>query len=128
MTFSYAGSHGRYIAELQIKRKDGSIAQRAETMFTHESEDAQLADYGQIEGKLDFAGGGSASNTTVELVNDKGEVIQRTTSTDQGNYRFKNVSKGGYKLRVSKKGFAAKEAEVQAAPAAPAAKADMTLH
>lgn len=73
------------------------------------------------------AGTGFAANTAVELVNEKGEMVQRATSTAQGNYRFKTVPKGTYKVRTAKAGFESQEATVEAKPAAPASKADFRL-
>ena len=96
-------------------------------MFTQDSEAAQHAQFGEIEGQLGLAGGAASANTTVDLVNDKGEVVQRVQSNEAGNYRFKSVSKGAYKIRVTKRGFAAKDAAVEARPAAPASKADIQL-
>ena len=65
--------------------------------------------------------------TTVELVNERGDVMQRVQSTAKGNYRFKSVEKGNYKVRVSKKGFAAKDADLQVEPAKAPSKADFKL-
>jgi squalene-hopene/tetraprenyl-beta-curcumene cyclase len=135
MTFAWNGNgtdgkaqpRGRYIAELEMRGKDGRVIQNSETVFTQDSEAAQRAQFGEVEGQLNLAGGQASANTTVELVNDKGDVVQRVRSTDQGNYRFKSVSKGAYKVRVTKQGFAAKEAAVEAKPAAPAAKANVEL-
>jgi hypothetical protein len=126
MTFAFNGKKGRYIAELGLTDHAGHTVQKTETTFTQDTEASQHAQFAEIEGKLEVPAGASV-DTTVELVNDKGEVIQRALSTDQGKYRFKSVSKGAYKVRVSKKGFMAKEADVEAKPAAPAAKADLKL-
>ncbi len=135
MTFAWNGNgsdgkaqpRGRYIAELEMRGKDGAVIQKSETVFTQDSEAAQRAKFGEIEGQLNLSGGAASANTTVELVNDQGEVLQRVRSTDQGNYRFKSVSKGAYKVRVTKQGFAAKEAPVESKPAAPASKANIEL-
>lgn len=135
MTFAWNGNggdgkaqpRGRYIAELEMRDKAGKLVQRSETVFTQDSEAAQHAQFGEIEGQLNLAGGAASANTTVDLVNDKGEVVQRVQSNEAGNYRFKSVSKGAYKIRVTKQGFAAKEAAVEAKPAAPASKADIQL-
>ena len=43
--------------------------------------------------------------------------VQSTVSTEQGNYRFKNVDTGKYKVRVRKDGYDAPEVPVMAAPA-----------
>jgi hypothetical protein len=139
MTFSWNGAgndgkplpRGRYVAELAFKDDSGKVIQKSETLFLHDSETAQRANFGEIEGQLSMdatAGAASqAANATIELVTKDGRVVQSVHSTDQGNYRFKNVSKGGYTVRVKKAGFASKEAEVEAKPSAPATKADMKL-
>lgn len=72
------------------------------------------------------SGAGSA-NTLVELVDDEGRVVQSTRSTEQGNYRFKNVDKGQFKVRVRKDGFSEREMKVESTPAAAPAQADMTM-
>jgi squalene-hopene/tetraprenyl-beta-curcumene cyclase len=141
MTFAWSGTsadgkaqpRGRYIAELAFRDASGDVIQKTETVFVHDSEAAQRAKFGEIEGNLAMdsaigAGGGSSANTTVELVDKTGNVVQTVHSTEQGNYRFKGVAKGDYKVRITKKGFNAKEANVEAKPNAPAAKADMMLH
>jgi squalene-hopene/tetraprenyl-beta-curcumene cyclase len=135
MTFAWTGhgtdgkaqARGRYIAELEMRDQAGKLVQSSEALFTHDSEAAQHAQFGEIAGQLNLEGGAASANTAVDLVNDKGEVVQHAQSNEAGNYRFKSVSKGAYKIRVSKKGFAAKEATVEARPAAPAAKADIQL-
>jgi flagellar hook assembly protein FlgD len=135
ITFAWNGAgdggkpqpRGRYIAELAYHDTEGHVIQKTETVFMQDSEAAQHAAYGEIEGQLSMDGAGSSSNTTVELVDKDGAVIQSAKSTEQGKYRFKSVSKGNYKVRVSKKGFSAKEANVEAKPAAPATKADIQL-
>lgn len=51
--------------------------------------------------------------------------MQRTRSTTSEQYRFRNVkSKNKYKVRVKKKGWADKEAELAPAEAAEESKAD----
>ena len=135
MTFAWAGTgsdgtpqpRGRYIAELELRNDAGVVIQKSETMFTHDSEAAQRAQFGEIEGQLSMDGAGTASNTMVELVDKDGKVLQRAHSTDEGNYRFKSVSKGDYRIRVSKKGFSAMDTAVTSTPSAPAAKADIKL-
>ncbi|NVB78098.1 MAG: hypothetical protein HOV81_06860 [Kofleriaceae bacterium] len=138
MTFGWNGvdsagkalPRGKYVAELAFRDAKGNIVQKSETAFVQDTEAAQRAQYGEIEGQLAMdgaAGTGVSANTQVELVNEKGEVVQRATSTAQGNYRFKSVAKGMYKVRTSKAGFKSQEAAVEAKPAAPATKADMRL-
>lgn len=61
----------------------------------------------------------------MELVDKAGNVVQATRTTEQGNYRFKTVDKGEYRVRARKIGFADLEQSVQAAPAAAPAKASM---
>ena len=86
---------------------------RAEVPFVHDTPEAQHAAFGEVEGVLGVDGRGAA-NTQVDLVDDKGQVVQTTTTTGEGNYRFRNVDKGNYKVRVSKQGFKAAEAAVSA--------------
>lgn len=138
MTFGWNGTgsdgkarpRGRYIAELAF-RDGGKVIQKVETLFLQDSEAVQRATYGEIEGQLsmepDAAAAGMSSNTEVELVDELGNVIQRARSTEQGNFRFKNVAKGNYKIRAAKKGFGKQEMDVKAAPATAPSKADMTL-
>ena len=73
------------------------------------------------------SGAGISANTTVELVDKDGRVVQTVKSTAQGNYRFKTVAAGSYRVRAKKEGWAAQEAAVEAAPAAAPTKADMTF-
>jgi hypothetical protein len=138
LTFDWRGTgtdgkpqpRGKYIAELVYRDGKGKVLHRSETPFVHDSEAGQRANYAEIEGQLsqDAASGAAFSaNTMVELVDEKGNVVQRATSTAQGNYRFKGVAKGNYKIRTSKAGFKAQEAAVEASPAAPASKADLHL-
>lgn len=138
MTFAWTGvdtagkalPRGKYVAELAFRDAKGNVVQKSEAAFVQDTEAAQRAQYGEIEGQLAMdgaAGAGVSSNTLVELVNEKGEVVQRATSTAQGNYRFKTVAKGKYKVRTSKAGFKSQEAAVEAKPAAPATKADLRL-
>jgi hypothetical protein len=90
----------------------------------------QRKQLGEIEGQLGLRGGGGsgiAANTSVELIDDKGNVLQRVQSTEQGNYRFKNVAAGKYRVRAVKDGWAPQEAPVTAAPAAPPAKANLSF-
>ena len=48
-------------------------------------------------------------------------MVQTVVTTDTGNYRFRNVDGGKYKVRAAKQGFRAVETEVNAALAALAA-------
>ena len=61
---------------------------------------------------------GGAANAEVELVDGAGRVVQRTQSIESGAYRFSNVDRGQYRVRVSRRGFRTSEALVTAAPAA----------
>jgi squalene-hopene/tetraprenyl-beta-curcumene cyclase len=49
-------------------------------------------------------------------------------SNAQGQYRFKSVDSGKYKVRVKKDGFRAAEAPVEAKAGAAPAAAPMSLH
>jgi squalene-hopene/tetraprenyl-beta-curcumene cyclase len=134
MTFSWSGQssdgtlqpRGRYLAELVLRDAKGNVVQREASLFFHDSEAVQKKQLGEIEGQLSLRGGnGVAANTSVELVDDGGNVLQRVQSTEQGNYRFKNVTPGKYHVRAAKKGWAPQEAPVTTAPAAAPSKADL---
>jgi squalene-hopene/tetraprenyl-beta-curcumene cyclase len=138
LTFGWNGNgldgtvqaRGKYLAELTYKDAKGKALHKSETFFVHDSEAMQRANFAEIEGQLSMdaaSGAGWSANTMVELVDEKGNVVQRATSTAQGNYRFKGVTKGQYKIRTSKAGFKSQEAQIEAKPAAPAAKADLHL-
>jgi hypothetical protein len=139
LTFSWNGlgtdgtqqQRGKYLAELTYKDAKGKALHKSETFFVHDSEAMQRANYAEVEGQLSMdaaSGVGLSANTTVELVDETGRVVDRATSTAQGNYRFKGVAKGAYKIRTSKAGFKSQEATIEAKPAAPATKADLHLH
>jgi squalene-hopene/tetraprenyl-beta-curcumene cyclase len=119
-----AQPRGRYYAELVYRDENGKELQREEVLFNHDTDEAEQAKYGQVYGKLDLQGGArgqaAAQNAEVELVDDKGAVVQRTVTTEQGNYRFKNVDTGKYHVRVNKQGYDFADMPVSAAPALPA--------
>jgi squalene-hopene/tetraprenyl-beta-curcumene cyclase len=69
-------------------------------------------------------GDGISANTELELVDEKGKVVQRVRTTESGRYLFKNVQGGNYKVRAKKDGWRDQEMAVQPAPAAAPAKAD----
>jgi hypothetical protein len=72
-------------------------------------------------------GAGVAANTELELVDDKGNVVQRAHTTESGRYRFKNVSGGEYRVRTKKEGWKDQEQTIHAAPKAAPATADFRL-
>lgn len=122
-----ARPRGRYVAKLAYRDAKGAVLQNESALFLHDSEAAQRQRYGEVEGNLGLGGGKLASaNTVVELVDDRGNVVQSTVTTEQGNYRFKNVDKGKYRVRAKKDGFQDLEQQIEAAPAAAPAKAVMT--
>lgn len=121
-----AQPRGRYVARLAYRDAAGKVRQTDSTLFFHGSEAAQQAQYAEVEGQIALRGGAGSANTVVELVDDKGRIVQATRTTEQGNYRFKSVDKGQYRVRVKKSGFDNLEQSVQAAPAAPAAKASLS--
>jgi hypothetical protein len=128
ISFDWEGKKGLYTARLSFKDADGKVVQREETSFFHDREEVAKSRFGQVEGRLSMKGGaGVAANTELELVDDQGNVKQRVRTTEQGNYLFKNVDGGKYKVRMRKEGWKDQEVPVQAAPAAPAAKADFSL-
>lgn len=104
---------GRYTARLALRDKAGAKIHSEEVAFVHDTAEAQAANYGAVEGQLTIDAA-PAANTTVELVDDNGAVVSTTRSTASGQYRFKNVDAGKYKVRVTKKGFAPRLIEVDA--------------
>jgi squalene-hopene/tetraprenyl-beta-curcumene cyclase len=117
---------GRYVAELTLRDARGQTIQKESTLFFHDSELEQKKQFGEIEGNLALRGGaGIAANTIVELVDKDGRVVQTVRSTAQGNYRFKSVAAGSYRVCAKKDGWKTQEAAVEAAPASAPAKADM---
>lgn len=118
---------GRYRAKLIFRDESGTARQELDVPFVHDTPDAQHARYGQVAGQLNLDDG-VAQNAEVELVDGEGNVVQRTTSTRSGRYRFRNVDRGRYQVRVRRRGVNRAEAQatVEAAPAAEAA-ADFAL-
>jgi squalene-hopene/tetraprenyl-beta-curcumene cyclase len=116
-----AQPRGRYFAELVYRDEAGKELQREEVLFNHDTAEQEEAKFGQVFGKLDLQGGArgaaAAQNAEVDLVDEKGEVVQRTVTTEQGNYRFKNLDSGKYKVRVRKQGYDFADMPVSAAPA-----------
>ena len=107
---------GKYVARLAFKT-GGEVIQTEELPFVRGSEAAQRANYGEVQGQLALPDGAAAVNAPVELVDDDGNVVQKARTTASGQYRFKGVDAGKYKLRVMKKGFAKVEAPVSATKA-----------
>lgn len=123
-----AAPGGRYVAEVAFIDPANKLVQRAEVPFVHDTLEKQQQAFGEIEGALSVDGAMPLANTRVDLVDDHGNVVQSAVTTGEGNYRFRNVDKGSYKVRVNKRGFEAAEAPVTAAPAAaarPAPKMDL---
>lgn len=120
---------GRYEARLAFLDAQGAVRQSENLVFVHDTPEAQRARYAEIEGKLDLAKDGSgAANAEVELVDGEGRVVQRAMSNASGQYRFKSLDSGKYKVRVRKEGFQAADAPVETKAGAPAAAAPVSLH
>lgn len=118
---------GRYLAKLAFKDATGKVRQNESTLFFQDTEEAQANKFAQVEGQISTRGGAQSTNTEMELVDDLGNVVQRTRTTEQGSYRFKNVTEGKYKVRAKKDGVGSVEADVTAAPKEAPAKASMAL-
>ena len=116
---------GKYVARLAFKRGTETV-QTEDVPFVRGTEAAQRANYGEVQGQLALPDGAAAANAPVELVDDNDNVIQSARTTASGQYRFKGVDAGKYKLRVMKKGFGKIEAPV-AAKRAEEAKQDLRL-
>jgi squalene-hopene/tetraprenyl-beta-curcumene cyclase len=127
MSFTWTGKgsdgkvrpNGRYFAEVAYLDEAGKVRQTERMLFTHDTPERQRAQYGEIAGQLGLAaaGGRGSANSRVELVDAKGNVVQSVMTNEDGQYRFKSVDKGQYKVRVRKDGFKDVEADVVAAPA-----------
>lgn len=109
-----ARGRGRYLAKLSRTDAKGDLVQSESTLFFQDSAAAQREAFGEIEGQVSLGDGLASTNTVVELVDQNDRVVQVTKTTEQGNYRFKNVSSGGYKVRAQKSGFRKLEQDVRA--------------
>ena len=114
------------MAPLSYLDASGRAVQDIELPFVHDTIEAQQANYAQVQGQLNAEGAGGAANAEVEPVDGAGRVVQRTQSTESGAYRFSNVDRGQYRVRVNRRGFRTSEAPVAAAPAA-TSRANMDL-
>ena len=107
----------KFLARITWRDPLGAVIQTVEHRFVHADPAVQRAQYGDVAGRVQFADGADTQNALVELLNDDGDVVGTARTTTTGQYRFKNVDGKKYKVRVSKEGRAAQEAEVEAAPA-----------
>ncbi len=108
---------GRYLARLVLTDRGGRTRQTLDLPFVHEDTAARDQRYGQVTGQLQAEGAAAAANAEVELVDGQGRVVQRTQSNEAGNYRFRDVDQGQYRVRVRRSGFRSAEVPVTAAPA-----------
>jgi flagellar hook assembly protein FlgD len=104
---------GRYTARLALRDKVGNKVQSEDVPFVNDTTEAQAANYGAVEGQLTIDAA-PAANTEVQLVDDNGAVVGKTRSTASGQYRFKNVDAGKYKVRVMKQGYKPKMIDIKA--------------
>jgi squalene-hopene/tetraprenyl-beta-curcumene cyclase len=118
---------GRYLAKVNFTDEKGAVKQTETALFTHASELVQRQSYGEVEGNLGLKQLGiGSSNTSIDLVDEDGNVLQTVRSTDQGNYRFKSVKPGKYRVRARKEGYAPLEAPAPVSTGGKATKADMS--
>lgn len=123
---------GKYTARLVYRDSSKKIRQTEETVIVRDTVANQQANYGQVSGRIAMpaaaprSAGGLAANAEVDLVDDKGRVLQSVRSTAEGQYRFKNIDAGKYKVRVRKQGYAPVESEVKA-PKGAEAQSDLHL-
>lgn len=110
----------RFFAEVAYVDDKGEVRDTEEVLFTHDTLENQRQRYAEVAGRVALDEGGAAANTVIELVDKQGNVVQRTTSTRSGEYRFQNVDEGRYSVRVKKKGFRDWFADIEAKPAAEA--------
>jgi len=134
VSFAVSGSksrdglpNGRYEATVSFVDGAGKARHRVTLVFVHDTPEAQRT-FAEVEGRLELArDGAGAANATVELVDETGRVVQRVTSNEAGQYRFKGVDAAKYRVRVTKDGFRAEDMAVDAKAGAPAA-ASVSLH
>jgi hypothetical protein len=120
---------GRYLARFSFKDAQGKVLQSESQVFFHDSERVQREKTGEFVGNLGMKGGsaGFAADSTVELVDEQGQVFATTRSNEAGNFRFKAVPKGTYRVRAKKDGYKDLEsAPMKAEPAAAPAAASMS--
>lgn len=136
MTFQWDGhdaeghtmAHGRYVARLAYLDRAGRPLHRVEVPFVHDTPEAQRTQFAQVAGQIQLEDSRGSANTAVELVDHTGRVVAQTQTTEQGNYSFRNVDAGRYRVRVRRAGFAAAEQSVSAVRgAAPAPARAMQL-
>jgi hypothetical protein len=121
MSWAFSGKQGgRFTARVTLLDAAAKARGSQEVVFTHDTYEAQKSKFAEVAGQVQIDES-MAANTEVELVDGKGNVVQRTTTTRSGQYRFQNVDDGKYKVRVKKKGFKAWEADLAAPKAAEAA-------
>jgi squalene-hopene/tetraprenyl-beta-curcumene cyclase len=112
-----AQPNGKYLARLTFLDGAGKSVQSEQMVFAHDTPEAVRETYGEISGAIALpaaAGGMGSANTRVELVDEQGRVVQEAVSTDEGQYRFKNVDSGKkFKVRVAKPGYKAIEKDVE---------------
>ena len=103
----------RYTAKFSYIDAQRGTLQTEEIVFSQLSAKQVKEQFAEVSGQLELDDKGAA-NTSVELVDDQGRVVQQVWTTRDGNYRFKNVDGGKYKVRVCKKGFKNEEVDVDA--------------
>ena len=118
-----SAGNGRYVAELSYLQ--GRVVQSVELPFVRDTAEAQARRFGQVAGRIDL-NNEDVEGAAVELVDDAGNVVQRATTTRNGRYRFRNLNRGNYRVRVRRPGRRTQETRVEAAPAS-AAQADLSL-
>jgi squalene-hopene/tetraprenyl-beta-curcumene cyclase len=143
MTFTWDGkakgkpaAAGKYLARVVYKDADKKAVQSEDQVVVLDTIANQENGYGQIQGHIALPKSAAApaaapapvaANAQVDLVDGAGRVVQSVKTTSEGNYRFKNVDQGKYKVRFHKSGFAAPEQEVRASKGAESA-ADAYMH
>ncbi|MBW2462642.1 MAG: carboxypeptidase regulatory-like domain-containing protein [Deltaproteobacteria bacterium] len=120
-----AVTSGRYVAEIAYLDGGGAVRQSVNLPFVHDTAAAQAEQFGQVAGRIAFEDA-DMEGAAVELVDQEGNVVQSTSSTRNGQYRFRNVDRGNYRVRVRRQGLGVREAPVSAAPAASTA-ADLSF-
>ena len=119
---------GDYMAKWVVRDAEGKIRHERSFPFVHDTAAKQASGYAQVAGSINFADGDDVQNAEVDLIDEEGNVVQSTSSTASGSYRFRNVkSKKKYKVRVRKKGKKDQVRDMAPAPAAAEKQMDFEL-
>lgn len=95
---------GRYEARLMFIGDDGQTKQTETLVFVHDTPEAQSARYAEVQGKLDLSRDGSGpANAEVDLVDERGNVVQSVRSNASGQYRLRASTRASTRCACARK-------------------------